>query len=429
MDGAVTELARDLCAFIDAAPTPFHAVAEMGRRLEAGGFTRLDERNRWTLAAGDRRYVVRDGGSIAAFTVGRQAPSDSGYRIAGAHTDSPTLKLRPSAEVSREGYRMVGVEVYGGALLHTWLDRDLTIAGRVAVLDDDGRIALQLVHLPGAWLRVPSLAIHLDRATNEGLRLDRQRHVVPVWGPQSANHLIEALADVIGVARSRIAGMDLVTADTQPAALGGADDAYVFAPRLDNLGSCQAATCALLAASAADATQVMIANDHEEVGSGSAEGARGPFLEDVLRRISAAVDDRDAQAFAQAVARSQAVSADMAHAVHPNYGDRHEPDHRPQFGGGPVIKHNANQSYATDAGSAAWFVACARDAGVAVQHFVTRGDLPCGSTIGPLTATRLGVQTVDVGSAMLSMHSCREQASSADVGPMIAALRAHLVRP
>ena len=425
----MTELARDLCAFVDASPTPFHAVAEMARRLEDAGYTRLDERDHWTLSAGDRHFVVRDGGSIAAFTVGRQPPSDAGFRIAGAHTDSPTLKLRPRAEVSREGYRLVGVEVYGGALLHTWLDRDLTIAGRVALVTGDGGIDTRLVHLPGAWLRVPSLAIHLDRATNEGLRLDRQRHIVPVWGPQSANHLIEAIADEIGVDRDQIGGMDLVTADTQPAALGGADDAYVFAPRLDNLGSCHAVTCAAVGAEAANATQVIVANDHEEVGSASAEGAKGPFLEDVLRRITAAVGDADPQSFPRALARSRLVSADMAHAVHPNYGDRHEPDHRPQFGGGPVIKHNANQSYATDAGSAAWFVACCRDAGVPVQHFVTRGDLPCGSTIGPLTATRLGVQTVDVGNATLSMHSCREQASAADVKPMIDALRAHLIRP
>nr|MBA2530345.1 M18 family aminopeptidase [Euzebyales bacterium] len=222
---------------------------------------------------------------------------------------------------------------------------------------------------------------------------------------------------------------DLVAADTQPAAFGGAGDAYVLSPRLDNLASCHAGVSALLRAEAAPHTQVLVANDHEEVGSGSAEGARGSFLSDVLRRVVAATDGNDPQAFARATARSRLVSADMAHALHPNYADRHDAEHQPRMGGGPVLKHNANQSYATDAGSAAWFAARCADAGVGVQHFVTRADLPCGSTIGPLTATRLGIATVDVGNPMLSMHSIREQCAAADVAPMIAALRAHLDHP
>ena len=432
--------AKDLCAFVDASPSPYHAVSEMARRLEVAGFTRLDEGSRWdSLAPGDCRYVVRDGGTIAAFRVGDRSPVDAGFRLAGAHTDSPTLKVRPRAEVSRSGYRLVGVEVYGSPLLHTWVDRDLALAGRVALLDDgdgDGTrrpgwdgIEMRQLRTTGAWLRIPSLAIHLDRdVATQGIKLDRQRHVVPVWGPESAEDLMDAVADHLNVERARIAGIDLVTADTQPSAVGGAGDSYVFAPRLDNLGSCHAATSALVDAQRADATQVLIANDHEEVGSGSAEGARGPFLEDVLRRIVAAIDGPDPQSFPRAASRSVLVSADMAHAVHPNYADRHEPGHAPVLGGGPVIKHNAGQSYATDAASAAWFVASCREAGVDVQHFVTRGDLPCGSTIGPLTATRLGLQTVDVGNPTLSMHSCREQAAAADVPAMIAALGAHFVR-
>jgi aspartyl aminopeptidase len=425
----VTELARDLCAFVDAAPTPFHAVAEMARRLEAGGFTVLDERDVWSLSAGDRRFVVRDGGSIVAFVAGSQPPADAGFRMVGAHTDSPTFKVRPIPDVRRAGYRLVGVEPYGGVLLHTWLDRDLSIAGRVAVVDGDGAIDVHSVYMPGAWLRIPTLAIHLDRGVNtEGLKLDPQRHLVPLWGTDAAQGLLEAVADHAGVAPDAIVGADLVTADTQPAAIGGADDAYVFAPRLDNQASCHAATCALLTAAPTAATQVVVANDHEEVGSGSAEGARGPFLEDVLRRIVSATGGADAQSFPRAMVASLLVSSDMAHAVHPNYSDRHEAEHRPRLGGGPVIKHNANQAYATDARTAGWFSACCSDAGVEVQHFVTRADLPCGSTIGPLTATRLGVATVDVGNPMLSMHSCREQASALDVEPMVAALRTHLER-
>lgn len=420
----MTSAAQDLLAFVDAGVSPFHAVAEMGRRLRDGGFTELHERDVWTVAAGDRRFVIRDGGSIVAFAVGTQAPAETGFRLVGAHTDSPTFKVRPQPGVVRARQRLVGVEPYGGALTYTWLDRDLTLAGRVAV-DTDAGTALRLLHLEGAWLRIPSLAIHLNRdLRQEGLRLDPQQHLVPLWGPADGPQLVDAIADHLGVPGDAVLAWDLVTADTQPAALGGADEGYVFAPRLDNLASCHAATTALLQAEPGEATSVFVANDHEEVGSASAEGALGSFLEDVLSRIVSATGG-GGQDFARARARSYLVSSDMAHAVHPNYSERHEPGHQPHLGGGPVIKHNANQSYASDAATAAWFTARARDAGVTIQHFVTRADLPCGSTIGPLTATRLGIPTVDVGNPMLSMHSIREQAAVADIAPMVAVLRAH----
>lgn len=421
--------ADDLLDFVDAAPSPYHAVAEMGRRLEAAGFTALDERERWTLAPGDRRYVVRDGGSIAALRAGTAAPSTAGFRLIGAHTDSPALKVRPRPDVRRHGYAQIGVEPYGGVLAHTWLDRDLTLAGRVTVRDGDGSLHSRLVHLPGAPLRVPSLAIHLYREIREeGLKLDPQRHLVPVWsgdhGAQPGLH--EALAWQLDVDAAAILGHDLLTADTQGAAVGGADEQYVFAARLDNLLSCHAGLAALSTAGDTPQTQVLIANDHEEVGSSSAEGAAGPFLEEVLRRVVAACEGADAQAFPIACARSRLLSADTAHAVHPNYAERHETLHRPRLGGGPVLKVNANQAYATDAGSGAWFAARCADACVPLQHFVSRADLPCGSTIGPLTATRLGIATADVGSPLLSMHSIREQTAVADIEPMITALQAHL---
>ena len=420
--------AQDLLAFVAAGPSPFHAVAEMGRRLRDAGFAELDERGAWSAAAGDRCYVVRDGGSIVAFIVGTQAPADAGFRLVGAHTDSPTFRVRPQPTVVRAQQRLIGVEPYGGALTYTWLDRDLTLAGRVAVDTGDG-IHMRPLHLDGAWLRIPSLAIHLNRdLRQEGLRLDPQQHLVPLWGPADGPELVDAIAEHLGVPVSSMLAWDLVTADTQPPALGGADDGYVFAPRLDNLASCHAATTALTQSEQAAATSVFVANDHEEVGSASAEGALGSFLEDVLRRIVVATGG-DEEEFARARARSYLVSSDMAHAVHPNYSDRHEPGHQPRLGGGPVIKHNANQSYASDAGTAAWFTARARDAGVDVQHFVTRADLPCGSTIGPLTATRLGIRTVDVGNPMLSMHSIREQAAAADIEPMVAVLHAHFSAP
>jgi aspartyl aminopeptidase len=428
--GPGATLPEDLLGFIDAGPSPYHAVAAMVARLESAGFSPLREGERWSVSAGDARYVVREGGTIAAFRVGSAAPSDAGFRLIGAHTDSPTLKVRPVADARRVGYRLVGTEVYGAPLLHTWLDRDLTLAGRVVVRDSSGALTTRLVHLPGAPLRVPSLAIHLFRELREeGLQLDPQRHMVPVWSHRDSARepgLLELLAAELDVSPDAIYGHDLVTADTQPSALGGADGEWVLAPRLDNLASCHAGLAALLGAEVGPATQVLVANDHEEVGSGSAVGARGSFLEQVLGRVVAAIEDGDAQALPRALSRSRLVSSDMAHAVHPNYADRHEAEHRPALGGGPVIKVNANQAYATDAAGAAWFAARCADAGARFQHFVTRGDLPCGSTIGPLTATRLGIPTVDVGNPMLSMHSCREQAALDDIAPMVAALDAHL---
>jgi aspartyl aminopeptidase len=412
----MTSLGDDLRSYLDTGVSPYHAVAESTRRLELAGFTALDEVSRWRLSPGDQRYVVRDGGSLVAFRVGSAPLADAGARLVGTHTDSPTFRVRPHSEVTRAGYRLVGVEPYGGMLAHTWMDRDLTVAGRVVLRDG----TVGLVRLEGSPLRMPSLAIHLDRGVNEGLTLDKQRHLVPVMGLDDEPGLLARL----GFAPEEVLAHDLVLTDTQPAGIVGSD--WISGPRLDNLGSCHSALHALLAVPGAAHTQVWIANDHEEVGSGSAEGARGSLLEDVLVRLVAATGDTDPQAYRQAIARSRLVSADMAHAVHPNYADRHEPSHTPELGGGPVLKHNANQAYATDATTEAWFTSCADAAGVPVQHFVTRADLPCGSTIGPLTAARLGLATVDVGSAMLSMHSCRELASRADVPLMVAALTACL---
>ncbi len=423
-DGA-PDPADDLLALVAASPTPYHAVAEMGRRLEAAGSVRLDERAAWSPAPGDLCHVVREG-SLAAFRAGSRSPADAGFRIVGAHTDSPTYAVRPRPDVRRAGYRLLGVEPYGGALHYTWLDRDLTLAGRVVLRDG----ATRLVHLPGAPLRIPSLAIHLQREVNDGLRLNPQQHLVPAWGPdlQGEPGLLAALADHVGADPGDLLGHDLVLADTQAPARGGAGGDWLFAPRLDNLASCAAGLAALLAAEPGEATQVLVANDHEEVGSASAEGAAGTFLADVLARLVAAADgDGDGgQAWWTARARSVLVSADVAHALHPNHPERHEPAHQPALGGGPVLKVNAPQRYATDAATGAWFAARCAEAGVPLQHFVTRADLPCGSTIGPITASRLGIATVDVGQPVLSMHSLREQAAAADVALMGAALTAHL---
>jgi len=412
-------LGNDLRAFLDASPSPFHAVAELARRLTAAGFTELAEADAWSLAPGGQHFVVRQG-SLVAFRVGTAPLAEAGLRMVGTHTDSPTFKVRPHDDVRQAGYRLVGVEPYGGGLWHTWLDRELTVAGRVALRG--GRT--ELVRLTGAPVRLPSLAIHLDRGVREGLKLDPQRELVPVWSADLDTEpgLLAALADALDVDAGDVVGHDLVLADTQPAGATGADGTWIASPRLDNEASCHAGVTALIAAAGGPRTQLLVANDHEEVGSGSMSGARGSFLDDVVTRLVAVVDGGDVQALPRALAQSRLVSADMAHAVHPTRYDRHEPNHRPVLGGGPVLKLNANQAYATDAGTGGWFTERAAAAGVPVQHFVSRADLPCGSTIGPLTATRLGVRTVDVGAPMLAMHSARELASALDVPLMVAAL-------
>jgi aspartyl aminopeptidase len=409
--------ASDLCAFIAASPTPFHAAAEVARRLELAGFSELVERDAWQLAPGDRRYVVR-GGSILGFVVGAEAPAIAGFRVIGAHTDSPNLRVKPAADLARSGYRQVGVEVYGGALLATWLDRDLSIAGRVLV-QGAGGIEARLVDLRRSVARIPNVAIHLNRGVNtEGLILNPQRHLVPIVGLGQEGSLLALLATELGVPVDAILGHDLSLYDTLAPALGGVDQEFVFSARLDNLASAHAATVALSASlSAAPATRVIALHDHEECGSRSATGAAGPMLRDVLRRIvdARAAPAPEAQAFARAVASSLLVSADMAHAVHPNYADLHEPSHAPELNRGLVIKSNANQSYATEGRTAAELTALCHRVGYEPQRFVTRSDLPCGSTIGPITAAELGIATVDVGAPMLSMHSCRELAGTLDV--------------
>lgn len=435
----------DLLGFLARSPTPYHAVETVARRLEEAGFERLDEGQLWSVAPGDRRHVVR-GGSIAAFEVGSRPPCEAGFRIVGAHTDSPNLRVKPVADVRAHGYGQVAVEPYGGVLLHTWLDRDLSLAGRV-VLREGTQLRTRLVDLERPALRVPSLAIHLYRELHqEGLKLNAQQHLVPVLGVSEKLSLEKLLVEAIASKRERkaskpgeILSYDLMAYDTQPAARAGGAGEFIQAARLDNLASCHAALCALLAARAgkatksAAATRVIVLYDHEEVGSRSQAGAAGTFLADVLARLAGGfvtASGRKAstpeQAFERAAARSWLVSADMAHAVHPNYADRHEPGHRPVLGRGPVVKRNFGQSYATDAASAALFTALCRDVGVTPQHFVVRSDLGCGSTIGPISAARVGIRTVDVGSPMLSMHSCREMAAAADVAPMIDVLTAFL---
>lgn len=425
--------ADDLRAFLDASPSPFHAVATLTARLAAAGFAALEETTSWRLEPGGAYYTVRDGGSLVAWRMGTAAPAESGLRLIGTHTDSPTFKVRPRAAEQRHGYRLVGVEPYGGVLTHTWFDRDLNVAGRV-FLDTDEGVQERLVLLTGGPLRIPSLAIHLDRSVQrEGFRPDPQRHTVPVEGTHDdgGTPLLDRIASLVEVEPHAVLASDLILADAQPASVTGTS---LRSGRLDNLLSCYAALRALCATPAGPSTQLLIANDHEEVGSRTAEGAAGSLLADVVGRLAAVGSATDADPAAlvpaeqvtRTVRRSLLVSCDAAHALHPNYADRSEPAHEVRFGGGPALKSNANQAYATDAATAAAFSALCRRADVDVQHYVSRADLPCGSTIGPITAARLGLATVDVGAPLLSMHSIREQADLRDVAPLVRALAAHL---
>jgi aspartyl aminopeptidase len=428
----VDALVDDLLAYIDACPTPYHAVAESARRLRAAGFQPLDPGELWSLSPADRRYLEREG-ALIALQAGTESPVDFGFRIIGAHTDSPNLRLKPLPDVSRHGYRQLGVEPYGALLLHTWLDRDLSLAGRVTIAGaPEPRTVLLDFGRP--LLRIPNLAIHLNRdVPKEGLKLDAQQHAVPVLGVGDLPELRALVARELvaqGIADcepDQVLGFDLMLHDVQGASRAGAHGEFILAPRLDNLASCHAGLRALLAEAAlapARFTRVVALYDHEEVGSRSAEGAAGPILKLALDRAVQGFKGGAPQGTARALARSTLVSADMAHAVHPNYADRHDPEHRPVIGRGPVLKTNAGQAYTSDAVSASLFRALCARVGVVPQHFVTRSDLPCGSTIGPITAARLGVRAVDVGNPMLSMHSCREMAGSADVEPMVRVLRA-----
>jgi aspartyl aminopeptidase len=431
----MVDAVADLLAFIDRSPTPYHAVAETTARLRGAAFRELSEGDAWDLSPGDRRYVVRGDGSLVAFQVGSRPPADVGFRGIGAHTDSPNLRVKPLADVTAHGYRQLAIEPYGGALLHTWLDRDLSLAGRVCLRHADGS-RIVLLDFGRPLLRVPNLAIHLNREIrSEGLQLNAQTQLVPVTGLEDAPPLPELIAtelraqQLADVGPADLLSFDLMAYDVQPAAVSGARGEFIHAARIDNLASCHAAVCALVGAAAAgpsEFTRLVVLYDHEEVGSRSAQGAAGTLLADALERVVSGVKGDAPQGIARALSRSVLVSADMAHAVHPNYADRHEPGHRPLIGKGPVIKTNANQSYASDARTSGLFSELCSAAGVVPQHFVTRSDLACGSTIGPISAARVGIPTVDVGNPMLSMHSCREMAGSGDVEPMLRVLRLFL---
>ena len=407
------EFNTGLLEFLAAATSPFHAVREMVARLKAAGFTELYDAQAWDIEPGSAHYLLRNDSSIIAFRAGRDSEPRDGLRMVGAHTDSPCLMVKPNPEKSSQGYQQLGVEVYGGALLNPWFDRDLSLAGRVSFLDGDGTLRKALVDFREPIAVIPSLAIHLDREVNKKRSINPQTDIVPLLGSGDSLDLRELLAARLkeehqGLDVAKVLDYELCFYDTQPPQLVGLEREFITSARLDNLLSCYSGLQALLASDGA-LSSLLVCNDHEEVGSQSAAGAQGPLLRSVLERLAG-----DSAAYAALIDKSVMISADNAHGVHPNFADCHDENHGPLLNGGPVIKINANQRYASTSETSALFRQLCEEVDVPVQSFVVRTDMACGSTIGPITAGELGVRTLDVGAPQFAMHSVREMAGSSD---------------
>lgn len=448
MGKGASSVVPDFVAFLNASPTAFHAVDESKRLLREVGYEQVSEREDWNLEAGKKYFFTRNHSTIVAFAVGKKYVAGNGFHIVGAHTDSPCLKLKPVTMVSKGGCLQVGVQTYGGGLWHTWFDRDLTIAGRVMIREEnDGSASYshRLVRLEEPIMRIPTLAIHLDRGVNDGFKVNTQTHLIPVLatsimaemnkpaaenGPEDVGivgkpkHqplLLQMLANQIGCAPGEICDFELQACDTQPSVVAGALKEFVFSGRLDNLCMSFCSLKALIDATSSESSlddetgvRMVALFDHEEVGSNSAQGAGSPAMFDALSRITSCFGS-DPNLIQKAIQRSFLVSADMAHALHPNYMEKHEENHQPKMHGGLVIKHNANQRYATNAVTSFVFREIAQEHDLPIQDFVVRNDMPCGSTIGPILASGVGIRTVDVGAPQLSMHSIREMCAVDDV--------------
>lgn len=423
------EFAQDLLNFIDASPSPWHAVEATATLLQNNGFKPLIENQPWQFKKNGRYYVIRDGASIIAFVIGNQAVAETGFRIVGAHTDSPGLRLKPKAAFSSQGIAQLGVEVYGGPILATFTDRDLSLAGRVMVRDDDLHSAHN-VRFSSSIVRLPNLAIHMNREVNEkGLVLNKQTGLPLIFGfaadtAEAQTQLTNALACQLNVQATDILTWDLTVFDTQKGSFWGLNDAFIANSQLDNLASCHAAINALVSNKKPNSTTICALFDHEEVGSESATGASGSFMSDVIKRICASTNTGEEDRL-RALANSFFISADMAHAYHPNHASSYEPCHHTLVNQGPVIKTNANQRYSTNADTAARFIQLCKQADVPYQQYAHRTDLGCGSTIGPILASQLGVASVDVGNPMWAMHSIRESAGVLDHIYMFEVLKQH----
>lgn len=417
--------ASNFIDFVNKSPSPFHAVSELSKKLVKNGYEKLSEKQVWNLKSGGKYFVTRNESAMVTFMVGGQYKAGNGFHIIGGHTDSPCLKIKPISNIKSNGYFQVGVECYGGGLFHTWFDRDLGVAGRVMVSTSNGEFESKLVLINKAILRIPTLAIHLDREVNKTFTFNKETHLRPILATSikakledtDSGHspvLLNVIAKELNVSVEKIHDFELCLFDTQGGNIGGALDEFIFAPRLDNLCCSWVATEALLTSEEnlmQDENVRMVALfDNEEVGSNSLMGAGSNFVQQVMDRIT-----EDQKLIPVAARKSILISADMAHGVHPNYSDKHEMNHRPQMHKGPVIKYNANERYATSGESAFLLKQIAKMVDVDIQEFVVRQDTGCGSTIGPILSTSTGVRTIDVGIAQLSMHSIREMCGTDDL--------------
>lgn len=424
----------ELLQFLQQSPTPFHAVSNLQAQLREAGFNQLDEGKHWELEKNAGYFVVRNDSAIIAFKTGQGDAVANGFRITGAHTDSPCLKIKPKPEIKKHGYLQLGVEVYGGALLHPWFDRDLSIAGRVDYHSKKGELKTSLINFEAPIAFIPSLAIHLNRTANDGQKLNKQKDLPPIvlqTTERSKFSFDELLLKTLRKTASNrnaesILSHELFLYDTQAPGLVGLNEDFIASARLDNLLSCFLAAQALIK-SKTKYPSVLVCNDHEEVGSVSSSGAQGPFLRSVLERIVKSESD-ESDALERAIHNSDLWSIDNAHGVHPNYSDKHDDKHSPELNAGPVIKINANQRYASNSQSIALFKAICNRVKVSYQSFVMRSDMACGSTIGPITAAELGIKTVDVGVASFGMHSIRELAGAKDAENLAKAVKAFYSR-
>jgi len=417
---------QGLLGFLKVSPTPFHAVQNMVQQLKAAGFRLLKESERWDLDDGGKYVVVRNDSSLVAFIKGSKSAAGRGIHLVGAHTDSPTLKVKPNPELNNKGYFQLGVEVYGGALLNPWFDRDLSLAGRISYVDKNGSLASALVDFEKPLAVIPSLAIHLDRDANSGRSINAQNHLPPVLmraeGKQDFRAWLKQAISADMPAVEKILDYELCFYDTQSPAVVGLQEEFIASARLDNLLSCYVGLQALLTSESSEHC-LLICNDHEEVGSQSTSGAEGSLLKTVLERWMPEIEAR-----ARTLDASFMISTDNAHGVHPNYPDKHDANHGPLLNAGPVIKVNASQRYASNSETQALFRHLCEQEKIPVQSFVVRNDMACGSTIGPITAAALGVKTIDVGIPQLAMHSVRELCGIRDPEYLYRILRRHFSR-
>ena len=412
-----------LLSFLDASPVSFLAVRNIANELEKNGFRRVNAQEPLgKVEAGDRFFVTKNDSSVYAFHIGKKPLADAGFHMICAHCDSPTFRVKPNAEMDCEGGIVkLNTEVYGGPIMSTWFDRPLTLAGRVIVKGDDVmRPKTLLLHVKRPLLQISNLAIHFNRQVNDGVKLSRQKDVLPILGiindeMEKGNLLMNVITDELNVKKEDILDFDLYLADATPACIFGAHGEFISSGRLDDLSMCWAGVEAMLAASSEvpDTTRVLALFDNEETGSQTKQGAGSPFLSYMLKRVALAQGGTE-EAYYQAVERAFMISADNAHAWHPNYGEKYDPTNHPMLGGGPVIKFNAAQKYASDAASAAIFAGICEKAGVPCQRFVNHSDVAGGSTLGNILASSVPLQGVDMGNAILAMHSCRETGSVID---------------